>query len=143
MARPRSAPVRAETPSLSRHRRDGPCRAPPIDGNAGERVLLRPHVSGVICCGGRSSGANRRRKLYRTLPYAAVVLIVLYLPIAVPVGMPILQPEAMASYARTLGMTPALQTNTGGTLPLPQDFADMLGWNEMVAEVSRVRSEER
>src|SRR5690625_366287 len=104
----------------------------------GKGYYFGPMYPALFAAGGVALEQIGRRKLYRTLPYAAVVLIVLYLPIAVPVGMPILQPEAMASYARTLGMTPALQTNTGGTLPLPQDFADMLGWNEMVDEVSRV-----
>jgi hypothetical protein len=32
----------------------------------------------------------------------------------------------------------AVRTNTGGTLALPQDYADMLGWEEQAAAVARV-----
>jgi len=35
-------------------------------------------------------------------------------------------------------MTRAVTTNRGTVLPLPQDYADMLGWREQSAEVARV-----
>jgi hypothetical protein len=44
----------------------------------------------------------------------------------------------MARYAEAIGETRAVTTNRGTVLPLPQDFADMLGWREQVAEVARV-----
>jgi hypothetical protein len=44
----------------------------------------------------------------------------------------------MARYAEAIGETRAVTTNRGTVLPLPQDYADMLGWREQVAEVSRV-----
>jgi hypothetical protein len=44
----------------------------------------------------------------------------------------------MARYAEALGLTRAVTTNRGTVLPLPQDYADMLGWKEQVAEVARV-----
>ena len=44
----------------------------------------------------------------------------------------------MAEYAHALGVEAAVRTNTGEVLPLPQDYADMLGWEEQVATVARV-----
>ena len=44
----------------------------------------------------------------------------------------------MAGYARAIGVEAAVRTNTGETGELPQDYADMLGWEEQVAAVARV-----
>lgn len=44
----------------------------------------------------------------------------------------------MARYARAIGVTAATTTNTGDVLQLPQDYADMLGWEQQVAAVARV-----
>jgi hypothetical protein len=55
-----------------------------------------------------------------------------------PVGIPLLPPPMMARYTSALGITRAATTNRGTILPLPQDYADMLGWREQVAEVARV-----
>ena len=53
-------------------------------------------------------------------------------------GVPLIPPELMARYAAALGVTQATRTNYGGTLTLPQDFADMTGWREQVATVASV-----
>jgi 4-amino-4-deoxy-L-arabinose transferase-like glycosyltransferase len=55
-----------------------------------------------------------------------------------PLGLPILRPPLMARYASAMGLTSALTTNTGEVDALPQDYADMLGWEEMVAGLARV-----
>jgi len=55
-----------------------------------------------------------------------------------PIGIPILGPEPMAAYLARVGITRAVTTNVGVTLPLPQDYADMLGWREQVAAVAEV-----
>ncbi|MGH7536362.1 MAG: hypothetical protein ACREMG_12405, partial [Gemmatimonadales bacterium] len=55
-----------------------------------------------------------------------------------PMGVPLLSPEPMARYSAALGVTQATRTNYGGTLPLPQDFADMTGWREQVETVASV-----
>ncbi len=55
-----------------------------------------------------------------------------------PLGVPILPPPQLARYAAALGVTRATETNQGGRLPLPQDFADMTGWREQVAVVAGV-----
>jgi len=64
-----------------------------------------------------------------------------------PLGLPILPPAPMARYAAALGVTSATRTNTGGQLPLPQDYADMVGWREkaeaVAAAVASLTTDER
>jgi hypothetical protein len=55
-----------------------------------------------------------------------------------PMGIPLLPPGEMARYAEAIGETRAVTTNRGTVLPLPQDYADMIGWREQVADVARV-----
>jgi len=55
-----------------------------------------------------------------------------------PLGAPILSRDELARYAARLGMTQAVTTNRGTVLPLPQDFADMIGWEELAATTARV-----
>jgi hypothetical protein len=64
--------------------------------------------------------------------------LVLFLAVVFPIGVPILPPARMAHYARAIGAGAALRTNTGETDELPQDYADMLGWEEQVRAVAEV-----
>jgi hypothetical protein len=70
--------------------------------------------------------------------WATVAALVLFMAVLLPLSLPMLQPAAMSGYARTIGATAALRTNTGETEPLPQDFADMIGWEEQVRVITRV-----
>ncbi len=63
--------------------------------------------------------------------------VVLHGLIALPFGLPVLPPEKMAKYAAMLGQKGAVTTNRGEVLTLPQDYADMLGWEERVAAVAK------
>ena len=58
--------------------------------------------------------------------------------IALPAGIPILRPKPTAAWLARIGITRAVTTNYGEILPLPQDYADMLGWREQVAAVADV-----
>lgn len=58
--------------------------------------------------------------------------------VVLPLGLPVVPPRPMARYAAALGIRAATQTNTGGSLPLPQDYADMLGWKEKAEAVAGV-----
>ena len=68
---------------------------------------------------------------------AVVVAILVYGAFTLPLGLPVLAPEAMARYA-ALGSQRAVTTNTDQLLRLPQDYADMLHWRERVEAVARV-----
>ncbi|MCL5098906.1 MAG: glycosyltransferase family 39 protein [Candidatus Omnitrophica bacterium] len=58
--------------------------------------------------------------------------------LTLPFGLPVVPPVQMARYAAALGLNGAVTTNQGKILPLPQDYADMLGWEDEVAAVARV-----
>jgi hypothetical protein len=65
------------------------------------------------------------------------VLVAGWGALTVPLGLPFLPPEPMARYAARLG-SGATTTNVGHRLNLPQDYADMLGWDELAAATEAV-----
>lgn len=71
------------------------------------------------------------------LEWSAATLIVLWGYGAVPFGLPIVPPEPMARLSASMGTTSAVRTNWGEYLPLPQDYADMLGWRQQAEAVAR------
>jgi 4-amino-4-deoxy-L-arabinose transferase-like glycosyltransferase len=70
--------------------------------------------------------------------WGTVTVLVAFGIMIAPLGLPILAPPVMAGYARGLGATWALRTNTGELERLPQDYADMLGWEEQVRAIAGV-----
>jgi len=79
--------------------------------------------------------AGRWRRLAR---WGAPTAIGLYGLATLPFGLPFLPPPSMANYAVRSGVTSAVTTNMGDMLPLPQDYADMLGWKAQAEAVARV-----
>ena len=77
-------------------------------------------------------------RLARTRVAVAMVLVIAYGLVMLPVGLPFLPPAEMARYADALGMTAVTATNRGTQLALPQDYADMLPWEGQTAAVARV-----
>lgn len=75
-------------------------------------------------------------RLTRWLVPAAAALMAALGVVVLPVALPILGPAATAAYAARLGVSESTRTNTGTQLPLPQDFADMLGWEAQAAAVT-------
>jgi hypothetical protein len=67
---------------------------------------------------------------------SAVALVVVFGMFALPLGLPILPPAAMVRYPGNIGA--ARRTNQGEAGRLPQDYADMLGWEQQVQAVARV-----
>jgi 4-amino-4-deoxy-L-arabinose transferase-like glycosyltransferase len=76
----------------------------------------------------RHAGAPRRLGV-------AAALLALFGAVTFPIALPVLPPEATARWAAALGVGAATRTNTGETLALPQDFADMLGWPALARAV--------
>jgi hypothetical protein len=58
--------------------------------------------------------------------------------LALPLAVPLWSREFTSDYAFRTGATASLRTNRGGMDRLPQDFADMLGWEEQARELARV-----
>ena len=71
------------------------------------------------------------------LPAVAALLLVGGAAL-LPLGAPILPRDGLARYAARLGITRTVTTNRGSLLPLPQDFADMIGWEELATTTARV-----
>jgi 4-amino-4-deoxy-L-arabinose transferase-like glycosyltransferase len=77
----------------------------------------------------RRAGATRRLAV-------AGALVVAYGLATLPVALPMLPVAATARWAAALGVDAVTRTNTGESLALPQDFADMLGWPALAAAVA-------
>jgi 4-amino-4-deoxy-L-arabinose transferase-like glycosyltransferase len=80
----------------------------------------------------------RGARLGPVLRWGGAAALLLTMSALLPIGVPILPPAAMARYARAIGASSALRTNTGEMERLPQDYADMLGWEEQVRAVALV-----
>ena len=81
--------------------------------------------------------AGRESRVVRLLGHSLLALIVIaFGAISLPFGVPVLPPAQMDAYARRLGVTQ--ETNTGEVIALPQDYADMLGWEDQVKATARV-----
>ncbi len=64
------------------------------------------------------------------------VVLVAYAAFALPLELPIFSKERTAAFASRTKADGATKTNQGVTLKLPQDYADMLGWPELVSAVA-------
>lgn len=80
----------------------------------------------------------------RVLRYAIVVLIIALTMPFIPMLLPIWKPEKLADFYKKAGMDKIglLKWEDQQDHDLPQDFADMLGWNEMTekAEIAMANS---
>ena len=70
--------------------------------------------------------------LQRTWSRVALAAFVLLLPLPLlPYGLPLMKPEALVQYYQKVKIEGALRWEDGEIHTLPQDFADMLGWEEI------------
>jgi 4-amino-4-deoxy-L-arabinose transferase-like glycosyltransferase len=124
-------------------RRDAGVRAAAVACVVAFVLLLvlrgKPYYAGPIYPALMAAGAVgvlQSPRFGRFAAGAVALLVVAYGAVTLPIGLPILPPMAMARYADALGMSGAVTTNTGRVLRLPQDYADMLYWEEQVAAVA-------
>jgi hypothetical protein len=91
----------------------------------------------LLAAGGLALGslAATRRWLRFALPawMGAWALVLL------PIGVPLLPPDQLSAYSAALGVVPQIERGEGKRSALPQWFADRLGWDELVHDVSEVR----
>ncbi len=104
----------------------------------GKAYYAGPAYPALIGAGGVMLERVQGARLGPVLRWGGVVVLLLTMAVLLPIGVPILPPAAMAGYAGAIGASSALRTNTGELERLPQDYADMLGWEEQVHEVARV-----
>jgi 4-amino-4-deoxy-L-arabinose transferase-like glycosyltransferase len=67
-----------------------------------------------------------------------VAVLIAFGVLVAPFSVPIVPPTPMARYAAWSGITQTVRNNQGEVLELPQDYADMLGWEELVQRVAAV-----
>ncbi len=72
------------------------------------------------------------------LRWGSVTAVVAWGMLTLPLGFPVLPPPRMEAYVTALGVEGARTTNVGEIERLPQDYADMLGWEEFVESVAGV-----
>lgn len=90
----------------------------------------------LLLAAGAVAVEGTRGWLRHILVLLALLLVIGWGLIVLPFGLPLMRPARMAKYAAAMGIKAATKTNRGTTLPLPQDYADMLGWEEQVTAVA-------
>ena len=73
-----------------------------------------------------------RRKLNFLKPVCAATILIGGIAMA-PIGLPVLNPKALAQYSAMLGVVPRLER--GKSSPLPQWFADRFDWDVFVNKI--------
>jgi hypothetical protein len=102
----------------------------------GKAYYITPVYPALFAAGGVAWEGWLKRWVARGAAIAVIVIAGLY---TLPIALPILPPEALVAYMQAGGFSPkATQTENAKLSELPQYFADMFGWREMVAAVSAV-----
>ena len=103
----------------------------------GKAYYIGPIYPTLTAAGAVALERVQRRPLGPVLRWGTAAGVVLLGLLVLPLGVPILGVEATARYAHALGVSAAVKTNRGVVQPLPQDFADMLGWEEQSRAAAR------
>jgi hypothetical protein len=98
---------------------------------------LAPAYTWLWAAGGLTWERWIRQARRAWLPTVAVVLVALPGLMPAPLGLPILPVQTYIRYAEMLGMGPSTDENKE-LAELPQFFADMHGWEEIVSTVAAV-----
>jgi len=76
------------------------------------------------------------RPALRWVRLAVPALMVIVGLLLAPVGLALLPPEQLATYAAATGIVPKMEAGEGKVSSLPQWFADRHGWEQMVDDVA-------
>lgn len=83
----------------------------------------------------------RARRLYWSKPFIIILLLIEGVIIA-PYGLPFLPVRDLRDYAQLMaayaGLDAPLRKNSGEMGEIPQDYADMFGWEEQVSAIAEV-----
>ena len=104
----------------------------------GKAYYIGPIYPALWAAGAVAVESVRTPRRAGLLRLGTVAAITLFGIAALPFGLPLLPPSLMARYAARAGVTGAVTTNMGDHLPLPQDYADMLGWKAQAEAVAHV-----
>jgi hypothetical protein len=98
---------------------------------------LSPAYPPILASGAVAIERFVERRRWNWLKPVAVVILLAGGLVFVPLGLPILSPEAYIAHTTRLGMSPPAEERSEQS-ELPQHYADMFGWEEMVETVARV-----
>lgn len=104
----------------------------------GKSYYVGPIYPALFAAAGVLVERVERRRLRIALAWTSALPLAAWALALLPQGLPILAPRPMAASAARIGITTATTTNRGTVLALPQDYADMLGWEGRVRAVARV-----
>jgi 4-amino-4-deoxy-L-arabinose transferase-like glycosyltransferase len=104
----------------------------------GKAYYIGPVYPTLFAAGGVLMERWRPARWMLVLRTVVVAGVVAYAALLLPIGVPLLSKEATASFAVRVGAAEALRTNRGVMDRLPQDYADMLGWEEQAQALARV-----
>jgi len=85
----------------------------------------------MLAAGGAWWDAQRRRRGLGWTRWALPASLIAVGAALLPLSVPLLPPPQLASYSAALGIVPQLEQGAGKVSPLPQWFADRLGWGEL------------
>ena len=96
----------------------------------GKSYYAGPIYPTLLAAGGVVLERIRRPLVGAAVRSGTIAIVTALGGVVLPIAVPMLSPEATARYAMRLGVGAAVRTNRGDMERLPQDFADMLGWEE-------------
>jgi len=103
----------------------------------GKPYYLFPSYPVLFAGGAVVFGALFSRPYVRWLKPVTLFLLIVFGVFLAPMALPILPVQQFLRYSSAIGFTPSAgETHKMGALP--QHFADMHGWEEMVAEIAQV-----
>ena len=104
----------------------------------GKAYYVGPTYPILFAAGAVALERLRAPRLGPALRWAAVGLTAAYGVLVLPLGVPIVAPAPLERYIHSIGAVEALRDNQGIIGRLPQDYADMLGWEDRAAAISSV-----
>ncbi|MBU6400025.1 MAG: glycosyltransferase family 39 protein [Verrucomicrobia bacterium] len=104
-------------------------------GLHGKAYYIGP-IYPMLLAAGTATTDSLAHNWRRAVRLSLTILILSFDAVAMPFGLPILPPSQMARFAGGSGLKDAVTSNRGVVLALPQDYADMLGWEDLTGAVA-------
>ncbi len=92
----------------------------------------------LFAAGGAALGAAASASRWSWLRLGIPAWLAAWGLLLAPMGLPILPPESLSRYMGIIGGAPQIERGQGKRTPIPQYFADRLGWERLVDDVTSV-----